>query len=85
MISHPRGIVNKSSFETPFHNPITPSGSTSSTLVIFGVLITFVIVLGTFSMAEAHPHVTIDLIESHSHDEHDENFQENFMHNSFYR
>ena len=83
MIFHPRGIVNKSSFETLFHNPVTPSGSTSSTLVIFGILIAFVIVLGTFSMAEAHPHVTIDLMESHSHDVHDENFQENFIVHTF--
>ncbi len=53
------------------------------TLVIFGILMAFVIVLGTISIAEAHPHVTIDLMESHSHDLHDENFQENFIVHTF--
>ena len=53
------------------------------TLVIFGILMAFVIVLGSISMAEAHPHATIDLMESHSHDVHDENFQENFILHAF--
>ena len=53
------------------------------TFVIFAILMAFVIVLGTFSMAEAHPHATIDLMESHSHDPHDENFQENFILHTF--
>ena len=53
------------------------------TFVIFGILMAFVIVLGTISIAEAHPHVTIDLMESHSHDVHDENFQENFILHTF--
>jgi len=53
------------------------------TFVIFGILMAFVIVLGTISIAEAHPHVTIDLMESHSHDPHDENFQENFILHTF--
>ena len=52
-------------------------------LVIFGILMAFVIVLGSISMAEAHPHATIDLIESHSHDVHDENFQKNFILHTF--
>ena len=51
--------------------------------VIFGILMAFVIVLGSISMAEAHPHATIDLMESHSHDVHDENFQENFILHTF--
>ncbi len=46
------------------------------TFIIFGILMAFVIVLGTISIAEAHPHATIDLMESHSHDVHDTNFQE---------
>ena len=50
---------------------------------IFGILIVVVIVLGTISMAEAHPHATIDLMESHSHEVHDENFQENFILHTF--
>ncbi len=53
------------------------------TLVIFGILMAFVIVLGSISMAAAHPHATIDLMESHSHDVHDENFQENFILHTF--
>jgi len=53
------------------------------TLVIFGILMAFVIVLGSISIAEAHPHATIDLMESHSHDVHDENFQENFILHTF--
>jgi len=53
------------------------------TLVIFGILMAFVIVLGTISITEAHPHATIDLMESHSHDLHDENFQENFIVHTF--
>ena len=52
-------------------------------LAIFGILMAFVIVLGSISMAEAHPHATIDLMESHSHDPHDENFQENFILHTF--
>jgi len=51
--------------------------------VIFGILMAFVIVLGTISIAEAHHHATIDLMESHSHDVHDENFQENFILHTF--
>ena len=51
--------------------------------VVFGILMVIVIVLGTISMAEAHPHATIDLIESHSHDVHDDNFQENFILHTF--
>ena len=53
------------------------------TFVIFGILVAFVIVLGTISIAEAHPHATIDLMESHSHDPHDEDFQENFILHTF--
>ncbi len=53
------------------------------TFVIFGILMAFVIVLSTISVAEAHPHATIDLMESHSHDVHDENFQDNFILHTF--
>lgn len=52
-------------------------------LVIFGILISFVLCLGSFTMAEAHPHATIDLMESHSHDPDDEIFQESFILHSF--
>lgn len=34
-VSYLSGISNKSSFETPFHNPIMPADSACSTLVIF--------------------------------------------------
>ena len=49
----------------------------------FGILIAFVFVIGMASAAEAHPHATIDLLESHSHDMHDEVFQENFIVHTF--
>jgi len=52
-------------------------------LVIFGILMTVVMILGTISIVEAHPHVTIDLMESHSHDVHSDNFQEDFIFHSF--
>ena len=52
-------------------------------LAIFGILMVVVFVLGTISMAEAHPHANIDLMESHSHNIHDNNFQENFIVHSF--
>ena len=52
-------------------------------LAIFGILIAVVIVLGTISMAEAHPHATEELMESHSHDLQDENFQDNFILHTF--
>lgn len=49
----------------------------------FGFLIVFVFVLGVISTADAHPHATIDLMESHSHDIHDEGFQDNFLVHTF--
>ena len=49
----------------------------------FGILIAFVFVIGMASTAEAHPHATIDLMESHSHDMHDEGFEENFIVHTF--
>jgi hypothetical protein len=35
-------------------------------LIIFGILMLIVFSLGVFPIAEAHPHATIDLMESHS-------------------
>ena len=52
-------------------------------VVVLGVLIATVIALGTVSIAEAHPHATGDLMESHSHDLHDDNFQEDFIVHTF--
>jgi hypothetical protein len=49
----------------------------------FGILIAFVFVIGMASTADAHPHATIDLMELHSHDMHDEVFQENFIVHTF--
>ena len=49
----------------------------------FGILIAFIFVIGMTSTADAHPHATIDLMESHSHDMHDEVFQENFIVHTF--
>ena len=52
-------------------------------LVILGILTLIVSILGVIPMAEAHPHATIDLMESHSHDVHDDDFQEDFIVHSF--
>ena len=49
----------------------------------FEILIVFVFVLGVISTADAHPHAIIDLMQSHSHDIHDEVFQENFLVHTF--
>lgn len=46
----------------------------------FGILIVFVFVLGMISTADAHPHATIDLMGSHSHDK---GFEENFLVHTF--
>lgn len=35
------------------------------------------------STADAHPHATVDLMESHSHDVDDEVFQEDFVVHTF--
>lgn len=51
--------------------------------IIFGIMIVFVFVIGITSTADAHPHATVDLMESHSHDMHNENFQENFLVHTF--
>jgi len=51
--------------------------------VIFGILVAVVFGLGTISIAEAHPHATIDLMETHSHDMQDKDFQENFILHTF--
>lgn len=46
-------------------------------------MIVFVFGIGIASTADAHPHATVDLMESHSHDTHNENFQENFLVHTF--
>lgn len=51
--------------------------------VLCGILMVFIFVLGAISLAEAHPHATIDLMESHSHDPNDENFEEEFILHDF--
>jgi len=53
--------------------------SRNKSLAAFVILIVVVTVLGTASIAEAHPHSTIDLMESHSHDPNNENFHEDFV------
>ena len=49
-------------------------------LIIFGIIMSIAIILGVIPIAEAHPHATIDLMESHSHDRGAENFQEFILH-----
>jgi len=50
---------------------------------VFGILIVSIFVIGMVSTVDAHPHVTIELMESHSHDVNDENFQEEFILHDF--
>ena len=52
-------------------------------LIIFGFLLSMLFIISTVSIAEAHPHATIDLMGSHSHDPHDDNFQEDFILHTF--
>ncbi len=49
-------------------------------IAFFGILIVFVFILTIISTADAHPHATIDLMGSHSHDE---GFQENLLVHTF--
>ena len=42
--------------------------------IFFGILLALVMILSSFSMAEAHPHANVDLMESHSHNLHGEVF-----------
>lgn len=50
---------------------------------IFGFLIVFVFVIGIVSIAEAHPHATPELMDSHSHVFADEKFHDNFLIHTF--
>jgi hypothetical protein len=52
-------------------------------LDMLGILTLIVSIFGVIPMVEAHPHATIDLMESHSHDVLDDNFQEDFIVHSF--
>ena len=52
-------------------------------IAILGILTLIVSISGVIPMVEAHPHVTIDLMESHSHDIHNDNFQDDFIVHSF--
>lgn len=51
--------------------------------IIFGILVSIALIPWITSPAEAHPHATIDLMESHSHESGDENFQEKFILHDF--
>ena len=53
------------------------------TLIIVGILMLVMFSLTVVPMAEAHPHATIDLMESHSHNVNAENFQEEFILHDF--
>ncbi len=48
-------------------------------LILFGMIM----VLGIIPLADAHPHATIDLMETHSHDPSNENFHEDFILHTF--
>jgi len=52
----------------------------------FTILVTIILILflsGTPLIVDAHPHATIDLMESHSHNVDDGNFQEEFVLHDF--
>lgn len=51
--------------------------------MIFGILIGFVFAIGVVSTAEAHPHATIELTDSHSHILANEKFHDNFVIHTF--
>ena len=52
-------------------------------LITLGILVLIVFISSIVSIVEAHPHTNIDLMESHSHDVNDENFQEKFTLHEF--
>ena len=52
-------------------------------LVILGILMSIVLIPSIVSTVDAHPHATIELMESHSHDVNAENFQEEFILHDF--
>ncbi|MGV7227007.1 MAG: hypothetical protein ACQ9CV_08835 [Nitrosopumilus sp.] len=49
----------------------------------FGILIIFIFTIGIISTADAHPHGTLDLVESHSHLFADEKFHDTFLIHTF--
>ncbi len=48
-----------------------------------GSIIVGIFAAGFTSSADAHPHATIDLMETHSHTPHDANFQVDFIMHTF--
>ncbi|WP_148680145.1 hypothetical protein [Nitrosopumilus maritimus] len=52
-------------------------------LIIPTFLFLLVFAIGMVSMVEAHPHATPELMNSHSHNMDDENFQEEFFLHDF--
>lgn len=42
------------------------------------LILSIIIVSGTVTIAEAHPHTTFEMMESHSYDINDEGFLEHF-------
>ena len=52
-------------------------------LVILGILMSIMLIPSIVSTVEAHPHATRELMESHSHDIDDENFQKEFILHDF--
>ena len=52
-------------------------------LIVFGILLLIVFSFSVNQIAEAHPHATVELMESHSHNTYDDNFQEEFILHDF--
>jgi len=51
--------------------------------LVSALLMIFVFSIGMIYSVDAHPHVTPELMESHSHDANAENFQEEFALHDF--
>ena len=54
-----------------------------NSLIIVGIIASILVTPGMIFTAEAHPHATPELMESHSHEMADENFQEEFILHNF--
>ena len=53
------------------------------TVFFIGLLATLLFVLGVPLNADAHPHATFTLMDSHSHELHDEKYQGHFIVHAF--
>lgn len=50
---------------------------------LFGILLVTVFVIGFVSTVDAHPHITPEMMETHSHILGDKNYEDNFILHDF--